>query len=79
MSNILVFFDCLQRITLNFRDTNGDQQVPETTIHIAAEDVTLNQTAHNEMKPDQRKKSQEKKKTVKPPRPSSSETSESSD
>ena len=60
LSIILVFFVCFQRITFNFRDTTGDQQVPETTIQITAEDVTLNQTAVNEIKPDKRKKSQDK-------------------
>lgn len=79
LSNILVFFVCFQRITYNFRDTTGDQQVPETTIQITAEDVTLNQTALKEIKPDKRKKSQDKKRAIKPPTPSSSETSESSD
>ena len=79
LSNILVFFVCFQRITYNFRDATGDQQVPETTIQITAEDVTLNQTALKEIKPDKRKKSQDKKRAIKPPTPSSSETSESSD
>ena len=78
LSNILVFFVCFQRITYNFRDATGDQQVTETTIQITAEDVTLNQTALKEIKPDKRKKSQDKKRT-KLPTPSSTETSESSD